>query len=142
MTTLEQVRKAYDDLSDFDKKSFCQLITTHDHRGIGDVEFDDDSDSPSATNSENNTFGAEHASGNGDIDTLNKSDKTAWDADDKSDNRSEDDREESKSENETIKSLRKDIATLAARIERIERMPQKADDATASRLFQLERLYD
>ena len=49
MTTLEQVRKAYDDLSDDDKKKFHQSISDRIHESIGEQEHDDgNEDSQSA----------------------------------------------------------------------------------------------
>ncbi len=139
MTTLEQIRKAYDDLSDDDKKSFRQSIADRVHESIGEQEHDDgDKDSQSAADREHEALGAEHADGNGETDELHETDKSDSDNDCNSDNKSD----SGGAKNEAIKALREDIAKLAARIELIERTPQKADDATASKLSQLERLYD
>ena len=139
MTTLEQIRKAYDDLSDDDKKSFRQSIADRVHESIGEQEHDDgDKDSQSAADREHEALGAEHADGNGKRDELHETDKSDSDNDSNSDNKSD----SGGAKNEAIKALREDIAKLAARIELIERTPQKADDATASKLSQLERLYD
>lgn len=143
MTTLEQIRKAYNDLSDDDKKSFQQSIADRVHESIGEQEHDDgDKDSQSAADREHEALSEEHADGKGDVEELHETDKSDLSDDVKSDEKSDKDSVAAKHDDDVIKSLREDIAKLAARIELIERMPQKADDATASKLSQLERLYD
>lgn len=62
MSTLEQVRKAYEDLSDDDKKSFHQSIADRVHESIAAQEVDEgDKDSQSAEDREHEALGAEHA---------------------------------------------------------------------------------
>lgn len=78
MTTLEQVRKAYEDLSDDDKKSFHQSISDRIHESIAAQErADGNEDSQSAAAREHEALGAEHADGNGDVEELHESDDTA-----------------------------------------------------------------
>lgn len=92
MTTLEQVRKAYDDLSDDDKKSFHQSISDRVHESIGEQEHDDgDKDSQSAADREHEALGEEHADGEGDVSELHEED-------DKKDEQGESKTEESKPE--------------------------------------------
>lgn len=75
MTTLEQVRKAYEDLSDDDKKSFHQSIADRIHESIGEQEHDDgNKDSQSAAAREHEALGAEHADGKGDVSELHEKD--------------------------------------------------------------------
>ena len=78
MTTLEQVRKAYEDLSDDDKKNFHQSIADRIHESIGEQEHDDgDKDSQSAAAREHEALGEEHADGKGDVVELHEQDDTS-----------------------------------------------------------------
>ena len=77
MTTLEQVRKAYDDLSDEDKKSFHQSLADRVHESIAAQErTDGNKDSQSAEAREHEALGAEHADGKGDVKELHEKDDT------------------------------------------------------------------
>lgn len=85
MTTLEQIRKAYDDLSDDDKKSFQQSIADRVHESIGEQERDDgDKDSQSAVDREHEALGEEHADGKGDVKELHETDPQTNKIDNKS----------------------------------------------------------
>lgn len=78
MTTLEQVRKAYEDLSEDDKKSFHQSISDRVHESIAAQErADGNDDSQSAEAREHEALGAEHSAGNGDVAELHEHDDTA-----------------------------------------------------------------
>ncbi len=73
MTTLEQVRKAYEDLSDDDKKSFHQSIADRVHESIAAQErADGNKDSQSADDREHEALGAEHAAGHGGVSELHE----------------------------------------------------------------------
>lgn len=62
MTTLEQVRKAYEDLADDDKKAFVQSISDRVHESIAAQEEDEgDKDTQSAEDREHEALGEEHA---------------------------------------------------------------------------------
>lgn len=77
MTTLEQVRKAYEDLSDEDKKSFHQSLADRVHESIAAQErADGNEDSQSAEAREHEALGEEHAEGKGDVEELHESDDT------------------------------------------------------------------
>lgn len=77
MTTLEQVRKAYEDLSDEDKKSFHQSISDRVHESIAAQEREDgNKDSQSAEAREHEALGEEHAEGKGDVEELHEKDDT------------------------------------------------------------------
>lgn len=86
-TTLEQVRKAYEDLSDDDKKSFHQSISDRVHESIAAQErAEGDEDSQSAEAREHEALGEEHAEGKGDVEELHEADDTAKEkAEDKKD---------------------------------------------------------
>ena len=76
MTTLEQVRKAYEDLSEDDKKSFHQSIAVRVHESVAAQErADGNKDSQTAADREHEALGAEHAYGKGDVEELHETDK-------------------------------------------------------------------
>lgn len=78
MSTLEDVRKAYEDLSEDDKKAFHQSIADRIHESIGEQkEKDGTKDSQTAAAREHEALGAEHADGKGDVEELKKDDPTA-----------------------------------------------------------------
>ena len=62
MSTLDEVRKAYEDLSDDDKKAFHQSISDRVHESIAAQEKDSGTeDSQTAADREHEALGAEHA---------------------------------------------------------------------------------
>ena len=62
MSTLEEVRKAYQDLSDEDKASFKQSISDRVHESIAAQEEDKgEKDTQTAADREHEALGAEHA---------------------------------------------------------------------------------
>lgn len=62
MSTLDEVRKAYEDLSDDDKKTFHQSIADRVHESIAEQEKNSGTeDSQTAADREHEAFGAEHA---------------------------------------------------------------------------------
>ena len=77
MTTLEQVRKAYEDLSHDDKKSFHQSIADRVHESIATQDWSDGNEnSQSAEAREHEALGEEHAEGRGDVEELHEKDDT------------------------------------------------------------------
>lgn len=122
MTTLEQVRKAYEDLSDDDKKSFHQSIADRIHESIGEQEHDDgDKDSQSAAAREHEALGEEHADGNGDVGELHEQDDTSEEKrEDKADERREDAHEERQDDG---------MQAILSRLEAIEARFDKEDKA-------------
>lgn len=130
MTTLEQVRKAYEDLSDDDKKSFHQSIADRVHESIAAQErADGNEDSQSAEAREHEALGAEHADGKGYVAELHEKDDTP------------EEKREDKADEDRYKEIRDEIAKLSARIELIERTPQPADKPTADKLDELAHRY-
>lgn len=62
MSTLEEIRKAYEDLSDDDKETFKQSISDRVHESIAAQEKDEgEEDSQTAEDREHEALGAEHA---------------------------------------------------------------------------------
>lgn len=81
LSTLEQVRKAYEDLSDDDKKSFHQSIADRVHESIAAQErIDGNEDSQSAETREHEALGEEHAEGKGEVEELHEKDDDRIDA--------------------------------------------------------------
>lgn len=99
-TTLEMVRKAYEDLSDDDKKSFHQSLSDRIHESIAAQErADGDEDSQSAEAREHEALGEEHAEGKGDVEELHEDDDTSEEkAEDREDEKREEEHEERQKE--------------------------------------------
>lgn len=77
MTTLEEVKKAYEDLSEDDKKSFHQSIADRIHESIGEQEEEHgQKDSQSAADREHEALGMKHADGKGDVSEIGETDET------------------------------------------------------------------
>lgn len=82
MTTLEEVRKAYEDLSEEDKKRFDegraepkQTVQDRIDESLGEQEAEHgQKDSQSAKDREDEALGAEHADGKGDVKELHATD--------------------------------------------------------------------
>lgn len=74
-STLEEVRKAYEGLSDDDKKKFHQSIADRIHESIGEQEEESGTeDSQSAEDREHEALGEEHADGEGEVEELHETD--------------------------------------------------------------------
>ena len=77
-TTLEEVKKAYENLSDDDKESFHQSITDRVHESVAAQERENgQEDSQSAEAREHEALGEEHAEDKGDVEELHEQDDTA-----------------------------------------------------------------
>lgn len=75
MSTLDEVRKAYEDLSDDDKKAFHQSIADRIHESIGEQETESGTkDSQTDADREHEALGEEHAEGKGETEELGKTD--------------------------------------------------------------------
>lgn len=147
-STLEEVRKAYEDLSDDDKKSFHQSIPDRVHESIAAQEREHgQEDSQSAEAREHEALGEEHAEGNGDSEELHESDDTAEEkAEDEADERKEESTKESKPETDRADEWRKGIEGRIAQLEKMfadaGRKPQEASDEESSRLTALEKKFN
>lgn len=76
MATLDDVRKAYEDLSEDDKKTFAQSIQDRVDESLGEQEKKDGTeDTQTAKDREDEALGAEHAEGKGDVEELHKTDE-------------------------------------------------------------------
>jgi hypothetical protein len=141
MTTLEQIRKAYEDLSDEDKKAFHQSIADRVHESIAAQEkADGDEDSQSAADREHEALGAEHADGEGDVSEIGETDDSENEI-----------RENEKNEGEVTSDstdgdwrgkMEKEIEELKAAIKNIGRSPQAVDDKMSDKLTALENKFN
>ena len=157
MTTLDEVKKAYEDLSEDDKKSFHQSIADRVHESVAAQEEDSgDKDSQSAEDREHEALGAEHADGEGDVDELHETDPEEDDSPkggEDEDGKPEEDPEKPEAKEEE---KGEDPSDLEHRISRIEelleklvdsqekgaREPNEASDDEKSKLARLEQLYN
>lgn len=122
MTTLEQVHKAYEDLSDDDKKTFHQSLSDRVHESIAAQErADGNEDSQSAEDREHEALGAEHA-------------------DERRDKR-KDAKEDANELERFMRPLLEKLDDLTKRIDGIERRPEKAGDSAVDKLKELERKF-
>lgn len=87
LTTLEEVKKAYENLSDDDRKAFHQSIADRVHESVAAQEKDEgQEDKQSAEAREHEALGEEHAEGKGKTEELHEEDDTAGEkAEDKKD---------------------------------------------------------
>lgn len=141
-STLEEVRKAYEDLSEDDKKSFHRSIADRVHESIAAQEREHgQEDGQSAEAREHEALGEEHAEGKGDVEELGEKDDTA---EEKREDAADKEKEVKGGYNaeDDIKSLREEIAKLSARMELIERTPQPTDKSTADKLNKLENRFN
>lgn len=94
MSTLDDVRKAYADLSEDDKKKFHQALADRVHESLASQErAQGTEDSQSAEAREHEALGEEHAHGEGEVRELHEKDDTANEkAEDSRDRREYDDR--------------------------------------------------
>ncbi len=130
MSTLDEVRKAYEDLSEEDKKSFHQSLSDRVHESIAAQErADGNENSQSAEAREHEALGAEHADGKGDVNELHENDDTKKEKEQDK----HDDEQDAKHEKhgEDIAELKKMFEERFAKVEeRLEKMSgQKMENA-------------
>lgn len=122
MTTLEQVRKAYEDLSEDDKKTFHQSLSDRVHESIAAQErADGDEDKQSAEDREHEALGAEHA--------------------DERRDEHKDAKEDADEIERYMRPIMDKLEDLSKRIDGMERRPEKAGDGTVDKLRELERKF-
>lgn len=122
MTTLEQVHKAYEGLSDDDKKTFHQSLSDRIHESIAAQErADGNEDKQSAEDREHETLGAEHA--------------------DERRDEHKDAKEDAKEFERYMQPIMEKLEDLSKRIDGIERRPEKAGDSAVDKLRELERKF-
>jgi len=133
-STLEEVKKAYEDLSEDDKKSFHQSIADRVHESIAAQEEEHgQEDSQSAEAREHEALGEEHAEGKGDVSELHEKDDTA-------EEKLEDAVDEAKEE---IHEERQDdgMKSILARLDALEARFRAADDTSEEAVRKAEKIY-
>lgn len=134
MTTLEEVRKAYEDLSEDDKKSFHQSLADRVHESIAAQEREHgQEDSQSAEAREHEALGEEYAEGKGDTEELYEKDDTA-------EEKKEDAVDEAKEE---IHEERQDdgMKDILARLDALEARFRTEDDTDEKAVKEAEKVY-
>ena len=122
MTTLEEVKKAYEDLSDNDKKSFNQSIADRVHESIAAQEREHgQEDSQSAEAREHEALGEEHAQGKGDEEELHEKDDTQ---EEKAEDKADEARKEASEEHQDD-----GMKEILARIEALEARAKKEEES-------------
>lgn len=137
-STLEEVKKAYEDLSDEDKKSFHQSIADRVHESIAAQEREHgQEDGQSAEAREHEALGAEHADGKGETGELHESDDTPEekkeDAEDKgkeepSDGVTKEDGKEEDNRNEVVERLTDRVSALEEALKEFSALKEKMDE--------------
>lgn len=124
MTTLEEVRKAYEDLSDDDKEKFHQSIADRVHESVAAQEHDEgETDSQSAEAREHEALGAEHSDGKDETEELGESDDTP-------EEKVEDVRDEGE---DKFAALAARLDALEQRLDEKEKTGEVADEQAAQR---------
>ena len=141
-TALDEVRKAYENLSDEDKKTFEQSIADRVHESVGEQEAENDQkDDQTAADREHEALGEEHAEGKGETEELGETDKPE-------DGKKHEEAQENKHEQaaEADEDLREVIKALEARVAELEKAadvaPKKASEEESDYLTALERKYN
>lgn len=127
MYTLDEVRKAYEDLSDEDKKTFYQSLSDRVHESIAAQEREKgEEDTQSAEDREHEALGAEHA-------------------DEREEEREEEREDESECDSELLdrmKRMEDKISALYDRFEKRDREAKPATDAQKEKLNKYKSIFD
>lgn len=131
MSTLDDVRKAYEDLSEDDKKAFHQSIADRIHESIGEQEKDDGTkDTQTAADREHEALGEEHAEGKGDVEKLHETDKGEVEHEKEQEAKHEESEKTDEVQDDALKMINARLEALEAKIEKIAGA-DKLDDARA-----------
>ena len=147
LSTLEEIKRAYESLSDDDKKSFQESIKDHVDESVAAQKEDSGEKTEQSAEAEiHEAEGAEHASGKGDVDELGEKDDTPEEqAEDErdEDERDEDDKPEDKPSEpssdtvsadnsaEMIKGLTDRVTALEESLKGINELKAKMDEFAA-----------
>lgn len=130
--TLEEVRKAYENLSDDDKKKFHQSIADRVHESIGEQEHDaGETDSQSAEAHEHEALGAEHADGKGEVDELHEEDDTPEEKHEDAEAEAKaDESKEEDNRDEVVQRLTDRVGALEETVKSLSELKDKMEDYT------------
>jgi hypothetical protein len=156
MTTLDEVKKAYEDLSEDDKKSFHQSIADRVHESVAAQEEDSgDKDSQSAEDREHEALGAEHADGEGETEEIHetdpedKGDGEETDKDDKPEAKEEPEEEPKEDAPEKPSDIEARLASLEVMVKKLvdqgekkDRESEEASEDENVKLRKLEQIYN
>lgn len=128
-TTLEEVRRAYENLSDDDRRSFHQSIADRVHESIAAQEREHgQEDSQSAAAREHEALGEEHAHGEGEVEELHEDDDTEKEKEeDKTDEEKTEDKS-SESADDRISGIEAKVDMLLSLLKKDDAVKEKADE--------------
>lgn len=126
MTTLEQVKKAYADLSDEDKKSFHQSLKDRVDESVGEQEhLDDDRDSQTAKDR---------------VDEAEGEEKAIEEKDEERHEERQDSRDDK--QDDTIERVFKRLDDIEAKVEALSKKPTEADKSESDELNKITKKWD
>lgn len=151
MATLDEVRKAYEDLSDDNKKAFSQSIQDRVDESLGEQEKDDGTkDTQTAKDREDEALGEEHVDGKGDTKELGETDKPEEKAKEKAEDAHEEEQEAKHEESaakddaheQRLNKIEADIAEIKQMLVNNTRQPKEASEEQSDRLSELARKFE
>ena len=131
MSTLDDVRKAYEDLPEDDKKTFAQSIQDRVDESLGEQEKKDGTkDTQTAKDREDEALGAEHADGKGDVEELHKTDEGEVEHEKEQEAKHEESEKTDEAQDDALKMINSRLDLLEEKIEKMA-SANKLDDARA-----------
>lgn len=123
-STLEEIKRAYESLSDDDKKSFKESIKDHVDESVAAQKEDTGEKTDESAEAEiHEAEGAEHAAGKGDVEELGEKDDTPEEkAEDKRDEEEREDEEETEPKTEEEREEDKPTEPQETQLDRIEKL--------------------
>ena len=123
-STLEEIKRAYESLSDDDKKSFKESIKDHVDESVAAQKEDAGEKTDESAEAEiHEAEGAEHAAGKGDVEELGEKDDTPEEkAEDKRDEEEREDEEETEPKTEEEWEEDKPTEPQETQLDRIEKL--------------------
>ena len=123
-STLEEIKRAYESLSDDDKKSFKESIKDHVDESVAAQKEDASEKTDESAEAEiHEAEGAEHAAGKGDVEELGEKDDTPEEkAEDKRDEEEREDEEETEPKTEEEREEDKPTEPQETQLDLIEKM--------------------
>lgn len=123
-STLEEIKRAYESLSDDDKKSFQESIKDHVDESVAAQKEDAGEKTDESAEAEiHEAEGAEHAAGKGDVEELGEKDDTPEEkAEDKRDEEEREDEEETEPKTEEEREEDKPTEPQETQLDRIEKL--------------------
>ena len=131
MATLDDVRKAYENLSEDDKKTFAQSIQDRVDESLGEQEKKEGTkDTQTAADREHEALGEEHAEGKGDVEELHETDKGEMEHEKEQQAKHDESEKTNKAQDDALTMINARLEALEAKIEKMAGA-DKLDDARA-----------